>query len=138
MVDAATLDLAKRGHPDVRANHEFAMRAIEGGAHSAVELAGKLRITKQAAAKTIATLETRDYIVREIDSVDGRRRPLLLTPRGQDMLTQGQVILDDLHATWAKTVGEDWLADFESVLRTLVGGSVSAIDAGASLSEEQV
>ncbi len=136
MVDAATLELAKQGHPDVRANHEFAMRAIVGGAHSAVELAGKLRITKQAAAKTIATLEARGYVTREIDPADGRRRRLLLTPRGKDMLAQGQAILDELRRTWAKTMGEDRLADFESVLRTLVGESVNTIDAGAWSGEE--
>ncbi|SFO43214.1 transcriptional regulator, MarR family [Sphingomonas sp. OK281] len=136
MVDTATLELAKRGHPDVRANHEFAMRAIQGGTDSAVALAGKLRITKQAAAKTIATLEARGYVTRAIDAADGRRRPLLLTSHGQDMLAQGQAILDDLRRTWAEMVGGDRLADVERVLRTLVGGPVDVIDAGAWLATE--
>lgn len=136
MVETATLELAKRGHPDVRANHEFAMRGIQSGADSAVELARKLRITKQAAAKTIATLEARGYVTRDIDPVDGRRRPLRLTPHGQDMLAQGQTILNGLRQTWAEMIGDDRLADVENVLRTLAGGSVDAIDPAAWLVEE--
>ena len=136
MVDTATSELAKRGHADVRANHEFAMRAIQSGAGSAVEVAEKLRITKQAAAKTIAMLETRGYVVRETDPADGRRRPLLLTPCGRDMLDQGQAILDDLRQTWAKTIGDDRLADIEKALQLIIGGSFGAIDAAVWLKNE--
>jgi DNA-binding MarR family transcriptional regulator len=136
MVDTATLELAKRGHPDVRANHEFAMRAIQSGAGSAVEVAGKLGITKQAAAKTIATLEARGYVIRETDPADGRRRPLLLTRRGQEMLDQGQAILDDLRQTWAETIGEARLSDAEKVLQLIVGGSFDTINAATWLHKD--
>lgn len=137
MVDTATRELAKRGHPDVRANHEFAMRAIQSGANSAVEIAEKLGITKQAAAKTIAILEARKYVTREIDPADGRRRPLLLTTRGQDMLDQGQAILDDLRHTWVQRIGQDRLDDVEGVLRMIVDGSVDATEGTAWLANGQ-
>ena len=136
MVDTATHELAKRGHPHVRANHEFAMRAIEAGAASAVDLAAKLGTTKQAVAKTIASLEARGYVMREADPADGRRKPLLLTPHGHDMLAQGQAILDDLRHAWAKKIGERRFADVENVLRELLGASAEVLDTAVWLRPE--
>ena len=57
LVDAATEELARGGHHDVRPVHDFAMRAIAAGADSASELARRLSIAKQSAAKTIAVLQ---------------------------------------------------------------------------------
>lgn len=136
MVDLATSELTKRGHPDVRANHEFAMRAIEAGAGSAAELAGRLGTTKQAAAKTIATLEARGYVAREVDPADARRKSLLLTPHGHDMLAQGQAILDDVRRIWAERIGEERFAETENVLRELFGGPAEVLDAAAWLGRE--
>ena len=129
MVELATVELAKRGHPDVRATHEFAMRAIEAGAGSAVDLAGRLGTTKQAAAKTIAALEARRYLARITDPADARRKSLVLTPHGHDMLTQGQAILDAIRRSWAERIGKERFAEAENVLRELFGRSAEALDA---------
>ena len=137
LVDTATTELAQHGHPGVRAGHEFAMRAIEGGAESAVELAGRLGVSKQAAAKTIAGLEARDYVTRETDPVDGRRKPLMLTPRGRDMLAQGQAILDATRQAWAARVGEDAFAEVERVLTDLVGREQVELETAAWLIAKQ-
>ena len=137
LVDAATADLAKHGHPNVRAGHEFAMRAIEGGADSASALAGRLAISKQAAAKTISGLETRGYVMRAIDPADGRRRPLVITPRGRDMLAHGQAILDALRQGWAEQVGEEGLESLESTLRKLVTETDPKLDTAAWFTNEQ-
>ena len=72
LVDAAIDELADRGYEDVRPVHDFAMRAIAAGADSASELARRLSITKQSAAKTIAVLQERGYVARDTDPA---RRP---------------------------------------------------------------
>ncbi len=136
MVDLTTAELAKRGHSDVRASHEFAMRAIEAGARSAIELASRLGNTKQAAAKTITALEVRGYVTRKADLTDARRKSLLLTPHGCDMLVQGQAILDDIRRTWAARIGAERFADAENVLRELFGGSLEVLDVAAWLGSD--
>jgi MarR family len=63
LVDEAVVGLAERGFKDVRPVHDFALRAIAAGADSASELGRSLSVSKQAAAKTIATLLERGYVV---------------------------------------------------------------------------
>src|SRR5687768_9624384 len=73
LADRATAELAARGYDDVRPVHDFALQAILSGADSASELGRRMSVTKQAAAKTIAALEERRYVVREPDPADRRR-----------------------------------------------------------------
>ena len=61
LADAASVELALRGHEKIRPVHDFAIRTIDAGGDTAAELARQLGVTKQAAAKTIAFLEERGY-----------------------------------------------------------------------------
>ncbi len=100
LADRATAALAERGYEDVRPVHEFALQAILSGADNASELGRRMSVTKQAAAKTIAVLEERRYVVREPDKSDGRRMRLRVTKRGLAMMREGEGIFDDLRAQW--------------------------------------
>src|SRR4051794_6405335 len=82
LADRATAELAERGYEDFRPVHDFAMRAIQSGAESASDLGRRMSVTKQSAAKTIATLEERGYVAREPDAADRRRMRLIVTERG--------------------------------------------------------
>jgi DNA-binding MarR family transcriptional regulator len=121
LVDAATAELARRGHADVRPVHDFAIRAIAAGADTASELGRRLSITKQSAAKTIAVLQERGYVAREPDPLDARRKRLQVTALGFDMLRQGELIFDELRAQWAGRIGAAELATLEAQLSALVG-----------------
>jgi DNA-binding MarR family transcriptional regulator len=116
LADAATERLAKRGFEDFRPAHDFAMRAIAAGADNASELGRRLSVTKQAAAKTIALLEERGYVGRDLDAKDGRRKRLQLTPLGLNVLRTGEKIFDDLRSEWAEQIGIDRLELIEAVL----------------------
>lgn len=72
LADRAAAELAERGYEDVRPVHDFALHSILSGADSASELARRMSVTRQAAAKTIATLEERGYVERRSDPADGR------------------------------------------------------------------
>ena len=121
LVDAATAELARRGHEDVRPVHDFAMRAIAAGADSASELGRRLSVTKQSAAKTIAVLQERGYVVAEPDPGDARRKRLRVTELGYEVLSTGEEIFDELREQWAQRIGADELARLETNLATLVG-----------------
>lgn len=126
--DRGTEELARRGFEDVSPTHDFALRAIAAGADTPSELARRLSVTRQAAAKTIATLEERQYVERMADPRDGRRLRLTITTRGTDLMRTGEAVFADLRSQWERQVGTTRIAEFEDALRTLVGDDALSVD----------
>lgn len=135
LIDEVSQELARRGHPDVRASHEFAMRAILSGADSAAALARTLSVTKQAAAKTIVALEVRGYVTRVADGGDARRKQLVLTARGREMLTIGGEILNESRRRWRDHLGHAPLNELENSLRKVVGERSEFLDTAGWLAK---
>ena len=129
LADRATAELAARGYEDVRPVHDFALQAILAGADNASELGRRLSVTKQAAAKTIAVLEERNYVAREPDPTDARRMRLHVTEHALEMLRVGEAIFEDLREQWEAQVGGARLAEVEEALRQLVGNRTVRLDA---------
>jgi DNA-binding MarR family transcriptional regulator len=136
LVEAATEELARRGHRDVRPVHDFAMRAIAAGADSASDLGRTLSVAKQSAAKTIAVLQERGYVTREPDPRDARRKRLAVTPLGFEVMRQGEAIFDELRARWEQQIGAADLARFESQLAQLVGTGPIRFDTPAWIARD--
>lgn len=59
--------LAESGHGEARPLHGFALQAIGPDGSTASELGRRLGVSKQAAAKTVASLERVGYVGREPD-----------------------------------------------------------------------
>lgn len=129
LANAATNELARRGYEDVRPAHDFAMRAIAAGADSASELGRRLSVSKQAAAKSIGLLEERGYVARADDPVDARRKLLQVTPLGEAVMREGEVIFEELRATWEEQIGVEEMTRLEAHLAALVGGMPISLDA---------
>lgn len=127
MVDEVVQELDRRGHPGVTANHEFALTAVDEGADSASALGRRLGVSKQAAAKTIAALEQLGYVERAVDPADARRKRLVVTARGYDMVAVGGATFDALRARWAAAVGEHRVLEVEAALVALVGGEPRSV-----------
>ncbi|MFJ6088437.1 MarR family winged helix-turn-helix transcriptional regulator [Streptomyces sp. NPDC092369] len=136
MVDDVHGELAHRGHPGVRASHEFALRAIDEGADTASELGRRLSVSKQGAARTIAALEKLGYVEREPDPSDGRLKRLRVTDRGHDMMTLGASLFDDVRERWAAHMGPEQLESLEAHLARLVASRPSSVEAAARLHED--
>jgi len=132
LVDAATAELAARGFDDFRPVHEFALRAIVAGADSASDLGRRTAVSKQAAAKTIAVLVERGYVASSPDPDDARRKRLVVTDRGFEVMDAGEGILEKARETWAKQIGRPELAELETRLAVLVGDAAIRIDAPGS------
>jgi len=128
LVDAAVVELARRGYDDVRPVHDFAMRAIADGADSASELGRRLSVAKQSAAKTIAVLQERGYVARDTDPKDARRKRLQVTPLGFEVLRTGEAIFDELREQWARQIGPAELETLEAHLAALVGAQPVRFD----------
>jgi DNA-binding MarR family transcriptional regulator len=128
LVDDAIVELAERGYEDVRPVHDFAMRAIAAGADNASELGRRLSVSKQAAAKTVAVLEERGYVVRGDDPLDARRKRLQVTTLGFEVMRVGEAVFDELRDTWRRKIGTKQLERLESDLAALVGASAVRVE----------
>ena len=117
LIDELHAELARRGHPDMRPMHGFVFQAIGPGGTTAAELGRRLGISKQAAGKTIDTLEQLGYTQRGPDPADARRKVVRLTDRAVDALELSATIFDDLRARWAETLGTERLRALEADLR---------------------
>ncbi|MCC9146791.1 MULTISPECIES: MarR family winged helix-turn-helix transcriptional regulator [unclassified Arthrobacter] len=121
LVDEAMAQLDEQGFEDFRPAHEFALRTIASGADNASELGRGLAVSKQAAAKTIATLLDRGYVMRDADPKDARRKHLAVTPRGFEVMRQGEAVFERLREEWSERLGHGELEKLESTLARLVG-----------------
>ncbi len=117
LVDQAHVLLAERGHPAARPMHGFALQAVGSGA-TASEVGQRLGVSKQAAAKTLGMLEAQGYLDRVDDPADRRRRVVVPTARGRDLLGQSAGAFAEVLETWTARVGA---VDLERLHATLVG-----------------
>jgi DNA-binding MarR family transcriptional regulator len=128
LIDDLHAELARQGHPDVRPMHGFVFQAIGRDGTTAVELGRALGISKQAAGKTVDTLERLGYVRRERDPGDGRRMLVRLTDRGVDCLIKSAQIFDQLRAQWATIVGGERLRALEDDLRKVTPPQAARLD----------
>jgi DNA-binding MarR family transcriptional regulator len=120
MAEEATVRLTARGHPGVRPAHDFALRAIAGGAGTASEVGRRTSVSKQAAAKTVAFLEEAGYVRRTPDGRDRRRSQLTVTDRGVSLMSEGEAVFDELRAEWESLIGRDRVAEVQTALERLL------------------
>lgn len=128
IIDELHAELARRGHPEVRPAHGFALQAIGLDGATAADAGRRLGISKQAAGKTIDRLEQLGYVQRAGDDADRRRKLARLTPRGVEVLGLSAMIFDDIRSRWAGTLGAGRLADLEAGLRTMAPPETFRLD----------
>jgi DNA-binding MarR family transcriptional regulator len=128
IIDELHAELARRGHPDLRPAHGFALQAIGPGGATAAETGRRLGISKQAAGKTIDRLEELGYVHRAGDDADRRRKLIRLTPRGIAALAMSAMIFGDVRSRWESALGPGRLAALESDLRTMAPGETFRLD----------
>ena len=128
IIDELHAELARRGHPDLRPAHGFALQAIGLGGATATEAGRRLGISKQAAGKTIDRLEELGYVHRSGDDADRRRKLVRLSPQGIAVLAMSAMIFNDIRSRWAAALGATRLAELEAGLRTMAPGETFRLD----------
>ena len=128
LIDELHAELARQGHPDMRPMHGFVFQAIGPGGTTAAELGRRLGISKQAAGKTIDSLERLGYLERGPDRGDARRKVVRLTDRAVDALGRSARIFDDLRARWAAVIGPERLRAIEADLRLVTPSEAFRLD----------
>ncbi|MDF2830124.1 MULTISPECIES: MarR family winged helix-turn-helix transcriptional regulator [unclassified Curtobacterium] len=102
MVADVRASLEEAGHPGLTVTNELAMQAIDNGASSAASLARETGVSRQAAAKTINTLETLGYVTRDVDPADARKKSLRVTPAGRAAIAVGAAAFDRVFVRWER------------------------------------
>lgn len=133
LVDDLHDELTRRGHPDVRPVHGFALQAIGRDGATASELAGRLGVSKQAAGKTVDGLASLGYVERTADPADARRKAIVVTPAGREVLRLSEEIFERLRAQREQQVGAARMRETEEALRRLARGTTLRVDAAAWL-----
>jgi DNA-binding MarR family transcriptional regulator len=119
LIDELHQALAESGHGEARPLHGFALQAIGPDGTTTSELGRQLGVSKQAAAKTVTSLERAGYVRREPDPGDGRAVRLLRTARGGEMLALSAVFFDTYSARLTDALGPRRLAELEDVLEQM-------------------
>ena len=115
-------ELAAAGYEGIRRAH-FRLLRIAGGEKpcNLTLVAKQAQVTKQSAQYLIDHLEERGYIERVPDPADDRLRIIRLTPRGQKVDKEMQVIIERLEKRWAAQIGPRRFAQFRRTLVDLNG-----------------
>jgi DNA-binding MarR family transcriptional regulator len=112
--------LAAQGHPDLRPAYGYALNAVGDGVTTA-QLAQRLGMTKQGAAKLVTALERLGYLRVEPHASDRRARALVLTPHGRDLLERSVAVQRELEAEWSREVGPERMAALQEALAARAG-----------------
>jgi DNA-binding MarR family transcriptional regulator len=113
-------ELAGLGHGDLRPAHGYALNAVGEQGTTTARLAADLGMTKQGAAKLVATLVRDGYLARSEHAGDARARLLTLTPRGRELLASAERIQRELEARWAHAAGPEDVAALRRALEVVV------------------
>src|SRR5215208_1180773 len=111
--------LHERGFDDLDAAHlnVFQYPGPQGARPS--ELAGRLRISKQALNYLLGQLERLDYLERRPDPEDLRSKRLALTTRGTSAVHTLRDAVAEIESAWAQRVGPQRFAQLQSLLLEL-------------------
>ncbi|MFF7336829.1 MarR family winged helix-turn-helix transcriptional regulator [Streptomyces sp. NPDC008163] len=131
VIDALHRELAEQGHPDMRPAYGYALQAVGIEGATASEIGRRLGVSKQAAGKTVDRLESLGYVERADDPADGRRKLVLLTARGVDVLRRSAEGFDRLRAEWVRVLGAERVRALEGDLRTMAPGGAFRLDVAA-------
>jgi DNA-binding MarR family transcriptional regulator len=108
--------LADAGHPGARPIYGFALQAVGPEGVTVSELGRRLGVTKQAAAKTVASLETLGYVHRVAHPRDQRATLIKRAPLGDEMLALSAQIFGRIYAETAQRLGPAELKGLEVAL----------------------
>jgi DNA-binding MarR family transcriptional regulator len=108
--------LHERGFDDLDAAHltVFQYPGPQGARPS--ELAGRLRISKQALNYLLGEVERLGYIERRPDPDDLRSKRVALTPRGASAIGVIRDAVADVETTWAEQLGAKRFAQLRGLL----------------------
>jgi len=97
------------------------------------DLAGRLRMSKQALNHLLGQLERLGYLTREADPADGRSKRIRLTARGTKAGLVIREAVTEMEDAWAQQLGPERFAELRTALQELNERLSSRLVARASI-----
>ena len=113
-------ELRAAGFDDLREVHRPMLRYPPIDGMRPTDLAGHVKLSKQATNDLIRDLERMGYIRLERDPADGRARIIRYTERGWRMYRAGADFSRDIGQRWAAKIGQRRYEQFHATLRAIV------------------
>ncbi len=112
-VDALNHHLRERGFADLGSSFGYVLRALAAQPLTATQLASRLHLTPQGAARIVDDMVRRGYVERQLDPRDGRARQLVLAPRRRQALGAARAF----HAAFERDLADAWGTERAAALR---------------------
>ncbi len=119
-VDRYLVDrLVDAGYPGVGTGHGYVIQRLLTGPQQVTAMAADLGVTQQAISKTVKDLVRLGLAAQHVDGTDSRRRPVVLTDRGQAMVDRTRADRAELLARLADRLHAAQLSAAAAVLDAL-------------------
>jgi DNA-binding MarR family transcriptional regulator len=125
-VDELHAHLAVEGYDDLGRSYGYVFRTLAAGERSAAELAARLGITAQGAAKLVDEMASRGYVERRPHPDDRRAKLLRLSDRGQGALASARRFHAAYEARLRERLGDRRAAALRRDLEVLAGADEPA------------
>jgi DNA-binding MarR family transcriptional regulator len=126
--DELRADLETRGFRDLGGAYGYVFRALAVEALHLHELASRLGMTAQGAAKIVNEMESRGYVERSPDPLDGRAKQLRLASRGRAALAAAR----RFHATYERRLRSELGANTVVEARRMLEAMIATAGGGAA------
>lgn len=117
---------AAAGLDGIRPAQAVALVPLAAGGLHASDLADRLKVSRQAVAQGIASLERNGYVTRVTDPGDARARIIELTPRGRQALRVMRSNAVALEKRWEQVLGRRRLGELRDILQMLLSDEADA------------
>jgi DNA-binding MarR family transcriptional regulator len=132
-VDELRAHLASAGVTDVGGSFGYVLRALDQQPLTTSQLAARLAITSQGAAKIVDDMVASGYVERRPDPGDGRQKQLFLGARGAAVLAAARRFHRDFEQDLAGELGARRARELRAALTRIVERAPGAVDRGARL-----
>jgi DNA-binding MarR family transcriptional regulator len=117
--DLAIERLATSGHDAIRSAHSTVFQYVDDTGTTVSTLAERAQMTKQAMAELVQHLEAHGYVRRAPDPRDRRAKLVLLTDRGEEVMSMARQLGMDVDRRIGELLGEARQHQLEQELDTI-------------------
>ena len=132
-VDELNAHMAESGFADLGRAFGYVFRALLDDSPTTSELAGRLRITPQGAAKIVEEMVAVGYVERRSDPADRRAKRLRLTDRGRRAVATARRFHAEYERRLAVAHGAERVAVVRELLTAVVDRDSAASEAADRL-----
>src|SRR5262249_55584856 len=111
--------LHERGFDDLEPAHLIVLQYPGPQGARPSELAGRLRMSKQAVNYLLGQLERQGYLERVADANDGRSKRIALTSRGRDAALTIREAVAEVEGDWTRQLGPRRFGQLRALLADL-------------------